>query len=197
MATIFFEGLVAVFFQGEVGPSSTLIFERFSLFCILLASCFSIHHLWRSCSLQRFRVVTVLSPLLLLFARRAMFPSMPSAQVFALLIGFACISCCSGADTLAKPVDVPVVKPSKDAATPSSSKRLTEDTMSQRLRKMEYAVRGKVVIKADEISEHLAKHDADYPFDHIVYTNIGNPHCCRTVSVDVASSSIGARRTSR
>lgn len=41
---------------------------------------------------------------------------------------------------------------------------------------MEYAVRGKVVIKADEISEHLAKHDADYPFDHIVYTNIGNPH---------------------
>ena len=44
--------------------------------------------------------------------------------------------------------------------------------MSPRLKKMEYAVRGKVVIKADEINEHLE----DYPFDHIVYTNIGNPH---------------------
>jgi aspartate/methionine/tyrosine aminotransferase len=53
-----------------------------------------------------------------------------------------------------------------------SKKRLTEDTMSPRLKKMEYAVRGKVVIKADEINEHLE----DYPFDHIVYTNIGNPH---------------------
>lgn len=44
--------------------------------------------------------------------------------------------------------------------------------MSPRLRKMEYSVRGEVVIKADDINEHL---DA-YPFDHVVYTNIGNPH---------------------
>lgn len=48
--------------------------------------------------------------------------------------------------------------------------------MSPRLRKMEYAVRGKVVIKADEINDKLAKHKGSYPFDHIVYTNIGNPH---------------------
>ena len=68
------------------------------------------------------------------------------------------------------PVDITTV------SLPVSKKRLTEETMSPHLRKMEYAVRGKVVIKADEISEHLSKHDTDYPFDHIVYVNIGNPH---------------------
>ncbi len=41
---------------------------------------------------------------------------------------------------------------------------------------MEYAVRGKVVIKADEINAELKKGSAGYPFDKIVYTNIGNPH---------------------
>ena len=40
---------------------------------------------------------------------------------------------------------------------------------------MEYAVRGKVVIEADRITDDLAKGET-YPFDHIVYTNIGNPH---------------------
>lgn len=78
-------------------------------------------------------------------------------------------------------------------------KRLTEQTMSQNLRTMEYAVRGKVVIAADKINEILSQrrkaqqsketeedddHDQSknnnsnkqYPFDHIVYTNIGNPH---------------------
>ena len=49
--------------------------------------------------------------------------------------------------------------------------------MNPLLRKMEYAVRGKVVIAADAINDKLADADAskDYPFDHIVYTNIGNP----------------------
>jgi alanine transaminase len=51
--------------------------------------------------------------------------------------------------------------------------------MSQSLRRMEYAVRGKVVIAADKINEELKLVDpstkAKYPFDHIVYTNIGNP----------------------
>lgn len=48
---------------------------------------------------------------------------------------------------------------------------------------MEYAVRGDVVIKANEISEQLEEETKDkdsstsaYPFEHIVYTNIGNPH---------------------
>lgn len=59
-----------------------------------------------------------------------------------------------------------------------ATKRLTEDTMSQHLRGMEYAVRGKVVIAADKISDELSDESFKnkYPFDHIVYTNIGNPH---------------------
>ena len=49
--------------------------------------------------------------------------------------------------------------------------------MSQSLRTMEYAVRGRVVIAADRINDALQKEkENQYPFDHIVYTNIGNPH---------------------
>lgn len=55
-------------------------------------------------------------------------------------------------------------------------KRLTEETMSPALKGMEYAVRGKVVIAADNINEELKAGTKKYPFDHIVYTNIGNPH---------------------
>ena len=39
---------------------------------------------------------------------------------------------------------------------------------------MEYAVRGTVVVAADKISDELAA-GKKHPFDHIVYTNIGNP----------------------
>lgn len=61
-------------------------------------------------------------------------------------------------------------------STSSRQKRLTVDTMYSGLRTMEYAVRGAVVIKADEISEELKTDKAGkYNFDHIVYTNIGNP----------------------
>lgn len=55
-------------------------------------------------------------------------------------------------------------------------KRLTEDSMSSALKGMEYAVRGKVVIAADKINDELKAGSTKYPFDHIVYTNIGNPH---------------------
>jgi alanine transaminase len=55
--------------------------------------------------------------------------------------------------------------------------RLTAETISPTLKRMEYAVRGQVVIAADKINEQLAKDPhGDYPFDHIVYMNIGNPH---------------------
>lgn len=47
--------------------------------------------------------------------------------------------------------------------------------MAQSLRKMEYAVRGQVVIAADKINEDLAAGITNENFDHIVYTNIGNP----------------------
>lgn len=63
------------------------------------------------------------------------------------------------------------------SATVSSGKRLTETTMSQALRGMEYAVRGSVVIAADRISHDLSDPDSEtkHPYDHIIYTNIGNP----------------------
>lgn len=48
--------------------------------------------------------------------------------------------------------------------------------MSPALRGMEYAVRGSVVIAADKINEQLKQGSQDYAYDHIVYTNIGNPH---------------------
>jgi alanine transaminase len=61
------------------------------------------------------------------------------------------------------------------------SKRLTLDTMHPGLKHMEYAVRGKVVIKADQIAQELldkkmANQPNQRPYDHVVYTNIGNPH---------------------
>ncbi len=71
-----------------------------------------------------------------------------------------------------------------DASTASSAppiasnKRLTEESINSNLRKMEYAVRGTVVIAADKISEDLRSKTTKNeirPFDKIVYTNIGNP----------------------
>eukprot|EP00581_Thalassiosira_minuscula_P016594 CAMPEP_0183720840 /NCGR_PEP_ID=MMETSP0737-20130205/13349_1 /TAXON_ID=385413 /ORGANISM="Thalassiosira miniscula, Strain CCMP1093" /LENGTH=475 /DNA_ID=CAMNT_0025950785 /DNA_START=344 /DNA_END=1771 /DNA_ORIENTATION=- len=46
---------------------------------------------------------------------------------------------------------------------------------------MEYAVRGKIAIEADRITQELSKQKknglpSSFPFDHIIYTNIGNPH---------------------
>lgn len=63
-------------------------------------------------------------------------------------------------------------------ASSTPKKQLTLDSMSPSLRKMQYAVRGKVVIAADEITEEISKDSSSnkYPFDHIIYTNIGNPH---------------------
>ena len=51
--------------------------------------------------------------------------------------------------------------------------------MSPALKGMEYAVRGSVVIAADKISEELKTSGGvnnKYPFDSIIFTNIGNPH---------------------
>lgn len=65
-------------------------------------------------------------------------------------------------------------------APPFLTKRLTEATMNPKLLKMEYAVRGAVVIAADKLAATLAaavsgNKAAPKPFDKIVYTNIGNP----------------------
>ena len=77
---------------------------------------------------------------------------------------------------------LPVVVESSTAAVPTPSlKRLTEETMNPNLRKMEYAVRGTVVIAADKIGQELKEGGDDnqskkYDFDKILACNIGNPH---------------------
>ena len=59
----------------------------------------------------------------------------------------------------------------------NSDKRLTEETMSQNLRGMEYAVRGEVVAAADDLQQELEDNPDAFPnFDEILYTNVGNPH---------------------
>lgn len=64
----------------------------------------------------------------------------------------------------------------KPSVSSNPNKRLTEETMTQNIRKMEYAVRGKIVIAAEAIKEELKQEDTDhYDFDKIVMTNIGNP----------------------
>lgn len=59
----------------------------------------------------------------------------------------------------------------------SNEKVLTEETMSQPLRRMEYAVRGEVVSAADNLRDEIAKDPESHPdIDHVLYTNVGNPH---------------------
>lgn len=81
-------------------------------------------------------------------------------------------------DTAAAKSTTTTTSPSKSHRT-TTTKRLTEVTMSPNLRRMEYAVRGSIVIAADKINEDLQKAKNEqrtkYPFDKIVYTNIGNP----------------------
>jgi len=86
----------------------------------------------------------------------------------------------SGVMASVAPPEMPVGTRGMDEMIPSG-KRLTTESMYQNMRKMEYAVRGKVVIAADLIQNELSKQqesdddDDKYDFDHIVYTNIGNP----------------------
>jgi len=56
-------------------------------------------------------------------------------------------------------------------------KRLTNDTISKRLKAMEYAVLGRVVFAAEQIEKDLSSPLAgsSYPFTKNIYTNVGNP----------------------
>lgn len=53
---------------------------------------------------------------------------------------------------------------------------LTEATINQQLVKTEYAVRGEIVLKAEELKQKLKQSGHGLPFDEIVSCNIGNPH---------------------
>lgn len=52
---------------------------------------------------------------------------------------------------------------------------LTVDTINQRVRNAEYAVRGELAVKSEEFRARLAKGDKTLPFDQVISANIGNP----------------------
>lgn len=54
-------------------------------------------------------------------------------------------------------------------------KALARDTVNPHVLSVEYAVRGELSIKADELAHRLADGATDLPFDRIIYANIGNP----------------------
>lgn len=59
----------------------------------------------------------------------------------------------------------------------TSAKCLTEATLAPGLVNMQYAVRGELVKRAEDIQHILEEHpERLVKFDHVLYTNIGNPH---------------------
>lgn len=58
----------------------------------------------------------------------------------------------------------------------SNEKILTEETMNQPLRRMEYAVRGEVVSAADELQAEIEDDPEAHHLNSVLYTNVGNPH---------------------
>ncbi len=55
-----------------------------------------------------------------------------------------------------------------------AQKVLNKDTIGDNVKKTEYAIRGYIVQKADELSERLKKGEK-LPFKKLLYCNIGNP----------------------
>lgn len=52
---------------------------------------------------------------------------------------------------------------------------LTIDTISPKVLKCEYAVRGEIVAHAEKLQEIIQSNPSSVPFDEIIYCNIGNP----------------------
>jgi hypothetical protein len=58
---------------------------------------------------------------------------------------------------------------------PPAAAPLGVDTLNKRVLAAEYAVRGEIVRRAQDISRELKSGSHSYPFEKIVYCNIGNP----------------------
>jgi hypothetical protein len=56
-----------------------------------------------------------------------------------------------------------------------SSSSITIDNINEKVKDMQYAVRGAIVAKAGQIEAKLAADPSSYPFDKIIMCNIGNP----------------------
>lgn len=61
------------------------------------------------------------------------------------------------------------------SASTSYQKVVTPDSINQRVKAVEYAVRGELSNKANDYAQRLQKGDKDLPFDSVVSANIGNP----------------------
>lgn len=57
------------------------------------------------------------------------------------------------------------------------------DGISKAVEKAEYAVRGQLVLRAQELEAELSNYDSKLPFDSIVYCNIGNPQSLKQAPV--------------
>jgi alanine transaminase len=66
------------------------------------------------------------------------------------------------------------IKIEKTANT-TMTKSLNKNTINPNVLKSAYAVRGPIVVKADEISRKIKQDPDSYPFKELVYCNIGNP----------------------
>lgn len=59
--------------------------------------------------------------------------------------------------------------------TLSTGKVLNIHNINPRIKNVEYAVRGKLAIRAEEISTEIENGQGKYPFNKIISCNIGNP----------------------
>jgi alanine transaminase len=56
-----------------------------------------------------------------------------------------------------------------------SDKVLNRNTISSNLIRAQYAVRGELAIRAEELREELRTNPRSHPFDKVIFCNIGNP----------------------
>lgn len=83
-----------------------------------------------------------------------------------------------------------------------------DDTINPKVKEAEYAVRGAITNRAAEIEKELNSGKGKYPFDKVLYCNIGNPQhldqkpisyprqlvaCCEYPEVRVVSTSDSRR----
>jgi len=64
----------------------------------------------------------------------------------------------------------------RQVAASARSKVLTIDSMNERVKAVQYAVRGPIVIRAGEIENQLKAGSTEFPFDEVIKCNIGDAH---------------------
>ena len=52
---------------------------------------------------------------------------------------------------------------------------MTRESLSDNVKKAEYAVRGKIPLRGEEVQKQIDKGSKEFPFDKTTSLNIGNP----------------------